>query len=737
MKNDNQPSHPVTPETGPASCCHHSKPGATASKQPLHGPIIYICPMHPEVRQETPGVCPLCGMALEADVITHEAPENPEYMDMHRRFIVALILTLPVFVLAMGEHFVHHLIPIPIAISLQLLFSTPVVLWSGWPFFYRGWQSLRTGHMNMFTLIALGTGTAWFYSLIACLFPGLFPGELKNMTGFPPVYFEAAAVIVTLVLLGQILELKAREKTGGAIKALLDLSPTIAHRVDASGHEEDLSLDAVEADDLLRVKPGEKIPVDGIIVEGQSDVDESMLTGEPLPVSKTSGDEVIGATLNQTGSFLMKARQVGNNTVLSRMIKLVAEAQRSRAPVQRLADSVSSWFVPIVMTIAILSFDIWLFLGPEPSLSYALTVGIAVLIIACPCALGLATPMSIMVGIGEGARQGILIKNAEALETMEKITTLVIDKTGTLTEGKPSLAQVISLNRPDKELLSYAAALETHSEHPLAKAFIAAAAHHHLALPSGSNFQAHPGCGITGLIENNLIALGNQKLMENLSIDVKKLASQATAWQSQGASVLFIAIDQQLAGLFVIQDAIKETTADAIQQLKAAKLHVVMLTGDNLATARYVGKQLGIDDIIADVLPEEKHRHVMALKAKGYRVAMAGDGINDAAALAEADIGIAMGTGSDIAIESAGMTLLHGDLQGIVKARRLSTLTMRNIRQNLFFAFVYNMAGVPVAAGILYPFYGVLLNPMIAAAAMSLSSVSVIANALRLRWQKI
>lgn len=462
-----------------------------------------------------------------------------------------------------------------------------------------------------------------------------------------------------------------------------------------------------------------------------------MLTGEPLPVSKASGDEVIGATLNQTGSFLMKARQVGNNTLLSRMIKLVAEAQRSRAPVQRLADSVSSWFVPIVMTIAILSFDIWLFLGPEPSLSYALTVGIAVLIIACPCALGLATPMSIMVGIGQGAGQGILIKNAEALETMEKITALVVDKTGTLTEGKPSLTQVISLNRPDKELLSYAAALETHSEHPLAKAFTAAAARHHLALPSGSHFQAHPGCGITGLIDNNLIALGNQKLMENLSIDVKKLASQATAWQSQGASVLFMAIDQQLASLFVIQDTIKETTAAAIQQLKASKLHVVMLTGDNQATAQYVGQQLGIDDIIADVLPEEKHRHIMALKAKGYRVAMAGDGINDAPALAEADIGIAMGTGSDIAIESAGMTLLHGDLQGIVKARRLSTLTMRNIRQNLFFAFVYNLAGVPVAAGILYPFYGVLLNLMIAAAAMSLSSVSVIANALRLRWQKI
>ncbi|KTD65920.1 copper-transporting P-type ATPase [Legionella spiritensis] len=729
-------------EHSPTSNHHHCHSPSNNNRQTPQPDddetLIYTCPMHPEIRETSPGTCPKCGMALEPEIIRNIDAKNPEYLDMRRRFWLAVTGTIPVFILAMMADTLSTAIPARYSVWIQLILSTPVVLWCGWPFFQRGWQSVLNGHLNMFTLVAVGTGVAWLYSVIATLFPGIFPTALLTPEGIVPVYFEAAAVIITLVLLGQLLELKAREKTGGAIRALLNLSPMTAHRIDGSGDEEEIPLDNIVIDDLLRVRPGEKIPVDGVITEGQTSIDESMLTGEPMPVVKEKHDSVIGGTVNQTGSFVMKAQQVGNDTLLSRIVKMVGEAQRSRAPIQRLADVVASWFVPAVIVIALLAFLTWLLIGPQPALSYALIAAVSVLIIACPCALGLATPMSIMVGVGQGARHGVLIKNAQALEQLEKITTLVIDKTGTLTEGRPSYSKMITMDSfREDELLPLAASLENSSEHPLGRAVVTAAKERSLSLQSVDQFEAHLGQGITGQVGQHQIALGNEKLMNKQSVSCEPLLSQAEQWRTQGANILFMAVDRQLAAILILQDAIKSSTPEAIEQLKSMGIDIVMLTGDNPRTAQNVGKTLGIDKIIADVLPEDKHRHVAELQTDGHVVAMAGDGVNDAPALAKANIGIAMATGSDIAIESAGITLLHGDLQGILKALRLSRLTMNNIRQNLFFAFVYNAMGVPIAAGLLYPISGLLLNPMIAAAAMSLSSVSVISNALRLRWKRL
>ncbi|VEG92177.1 copper-transporting P-type ATPase [Legionella spiritensis] len=729
-------------EHSPTSNHHHCHSPSNNNRQTPQPDddetLIYTCPMHPEIRETSPGTCPKCGMALEPEIIRNIDAENPEYLDMRRRFWLAVTGTIPVFILAMMADTLSTAIPARYSVWIQLILSTPVVLWCGWPFFQRGWQSVLNGHLNMFTLVAVGTGVAWLYSVIATLFPGIFPAALLTPEGIVPVYFEAATVIITLVLLGQLLELKAREKTGGAIRALLNLSPMTAHRIDGSGDEEEIPLDNIVIDDLLRVRPGEKIPVDGVITEGQTSIDESMLTGEPMPVVKEKHDSVIGGTVNQTGSFVMKAQQVGNDTLLSRIVKMVGEAQRSRAPIQRLADVVASWFVPAVIVIALLAFLTWLLIGPQPALSYALIAAVSVLIIACPCALGLATPMSIMVGVGQGARHGVLIKNAQALEQLEKITTLVIDKTGTLTEGRPSYSKMITMDSfREDELLPLAASLENSSEHPLGRAVVTAAKERNLSLQSVDQFEAHLGQGITGQVGQHQIALGNEKLMNKQSVSCEPLLSQAEQWRTQGANILFMAVDRQLAAILILQDAIKSSTPEAIEQLKSMGIDIVMLTGDNPHTAQNVGKTLGIDKIIADVLPEDKHRHIAELQTDGHVVAMAGDGVNDAPALAKANIGIAMATGSDIAIESAGITLLHGDLQGILKALRLSRLTMNNIRQNLFFAFVYNAMGVPIAAGLLYPISGLLLNPMIAAAAMSLSSVSVISNALRLRWKRL
>ncbi len=694
---------------------------------------MYTCPMHPEVRQEKPGNCPLCGMALEPESIRMEEGTNPEYKDMRYRFWVSLILTLPVFILAMGEHIFIQAMTARLSIWIQMILATPVVLWGGWPFFQRGWQSLKTRHLNMFTLIAIGTGVAWAYSLTATLFPNLFPHAFRTEQGTVEIYFEAAAVIITLVLLGQVLELKAREKTGGAIRALLELAPKTAHKLQ-DDKEFEVSLDKIAQGDLLRVRPGEKIPVDGEIIEGRSLIDESMITGEPIPVSKGIGSQVIGATINQTGSFIMKAVHIGQDTMLERIVQMVSEAQRSRAPIQRLADAVSSWFVPVVLLIAIIALITWLLIGPQPAFSYALIAAVSVLIIACPCALGLATPMSIMVGIGRGAGQGVLIKNAEALERMEKVDTLVIDKTGTLTEGRPKLTRIISLEKTEDEILALAAALENNSEHPLAQAIVLAAKKKGLSFAAASSFDALTGKGIRGVVNDKSIVIGTMQLMESEQIDFSAFDEQADRLRSTGASVMFMAIMHKPAAMLVIEDPIKSATPAAIKALQQEGIEIVMLTGDNKKTAEAVAAQLNIHQVIAEVLPADKIRIVEEFQNKKKIVAMAGDGINDAPALAQAEIGIAMGTGTDIAIESAGITLLHGDLHGIVKARFLSEATMRNIRQNLFFAFIYNALGVPIAAGILYPLTGLLLNPMIAAAAMSLSSVSVIVNALRLRW---
>ena len=704
-------------------------------EEPVPEGTIYTCPMHPEIRQVGPGSCPICGMALEPELVTTDTRPNPELEDMSRRFWIGAALTIPLLLLEMGGHLtgLTDLLGQQTSNWLQLILATPVVLWAGWPFFERGWQSIVTRNLNMFTLISIGTGAAWLYSVVATLAPELFPEGFRAHDGGVAVYFEAAAIIVVLVLLGQVLELRARERTSGAIRALLDLTPKTARRVNADRSEEDIGLEHVQVGDLLRVRPGERIPVDGEIVEGRSAIDESMVTGESMPVTKTVGAPVIGGTMNQTGTFLMRAEKVGRDTVLARIVQMVAQAQRSRAPIQRLADQVSSWFVPLVIAVAVLAFAAWSIWGPEPRFTFALIAAVSVLIIACPCALGLATPMSVMVGVGRGAQSGVLIKNAEALERMEKVDTIVIDKTGTLTEGKPKVTTIRSAAGDDEaELLRLAASLERGSEHPLAAAIVAAAEERGLTLSNASDFDSPVGKGVVGSVDGRRVVLGNSRIMQEEGIDIAPLEAAAGELRQDGATAIYMAVDGKPAGVIAIADPIKSTTPAAIEALKQAGLHVVMLTGDNATTARAVARKLGIEEIEAELLPEDKNRVVEQLRAQGRVVAMAGDGINDAPALAAADVGIAMGTGTDVAMESAGITLLKGDLMGIVRARRLSTATMRNIRQNLFFAFVYNALGVPVAAGILYPAFGILLSPIIAAAAMSLSSVSVITNSLRL-----
>jgi heavy metal translocating P-type ATPase len=697
---------------------------------------IYTCPMHPEIRQVGPGNCPICGMALEPAVVTAEAAPNPELADMTRRFWVGLVLSLPVLALEMGGHLtnLHMLLGAKLSGWIQFALATPVVLWAGWPFFERGWQSLKTRNLNMFTLIAMGTGVAWLYSVVAIALPNLFPPAFRGPEGTVAVYFEAAAVITVLVLLGQVLELRAREQTSGAIRALLDLAPKTARRLKADGSDEEVSLDTIAVGDLLRVRPGEKVPVDGEVVEGRSSIDESMVTGESMPVTKEAGAKVIGGTLNTTGALVMRAEKVGRDTMLSRIVQMVAEAQRSRAPIQRLADQVSGYFVPAVIAVAIAAFAAWTLFGPEPRLAFGLVAAVTVLIIACPCALGLATPMSIMVGVGRGAQAGVLIKNAEALERMERVDTLVVDKTGTLTEGKPKLVAISPAPGFDEsELLRLAASVEKASEHPLAVAIVAAAAERKLALADMTGFDSPTGKGALGVVEGRKLLIGNARFLREAGADTASLEPEAERLRQDGATAIFLAVDGKVAAVLAIADPVKATTPDALRALAAEQVRVVMLTGDNRTTARAVARRLGITEVEAEVLPDQKSAVVQRLRREGRIVAMAGDGVNDAPALAAADVGIAMGTGTDVAIESAGVTLLKGDLLGIVKARRLSQATMRNIRQNLFFAFIYNAAGVPIAAGVLYPFFGILLSPLIAATAMALSSVSVIGNALRLR----
>lgn len=697
---------------------------------------IYTCPMHPEIRQIGPGNCPICGMALEPDLVRADSAPNPELVDFTRRFWIGSAFALPVVALEMGGHLtgLNHVLGIQTSNVLQFLLSTPVVLWAGWPLLQRGWASIVSRNLNMFTLIALGVGVAWLYSLVGTFAPGLFPPVFRSAEGAVAVYFEAAAVITVLVLLGQLLELKARENTSGAIRALLDLAPKTARRIGADGSEGEVGLDWVVFGDRLRVRPGEKVPVDGKVLEGRSAIDESMVTGESMPVTKETGDAVIGGTVNQSGSLIIEAERVGLETVLSQIVQLVAQAQRSRAPIQRLADQVAGWFVPAVIAVAVLAFSAWMLFGPEPRFAYALVAAVAVLIIACPCALGLATPMSIMVGVGRGAESGVLIKSAEALERMEKVNTLVIDKTGTLTEGKPSLTAIaVAEGLSEDEVLRLAAAVERASEHPLALAIVRGADARGLAVLKVSDFDSPTGRGALGTVEGRKVILGNANFLKEKSIDVAALAERAEAMRQDGATAIFMAVDGRLAALLAIADPLKASTPEAISALKREGIHIVMLTGDNWTTARAVAAQLGIEGVEAEVLPEQKSAIVARLKSEGKIVAMAGDGVNDAPALAAADVGIAMGTGTDVAMESAGITLLKGDLNGILKARRLSQATMSNIRQNLLFAFIYNVAGVPVAAGVLYPIFGILLSPIIAAAAMALSSVSVIGNALRLR----
>jgi heavy metal translocating P-type ATPase len=702
--------------------------------------VIYTCPMHPQIRQVGPGNCPICGMTLEPVVSAAETEPSAELTDMTRRFWVGLALTLPVFVLEMGGHFLnlHYYIAPQMSNWVQFALASPVVLWAGWPFFVRGAQSLVTRNLNMFTLIAMGTGVAWLYSVVATFAPSLFPATFTNADNSVPIYFEAAAVITVLVLLGQVLELRAREQTGGAIRALLNLAPVAAKRVKEDGSDEEVSLEEVHVGDRLRVRPGEKVPVDGALLEGRSSVDESLVTGESMPVTKSAGDKVIGGTINQTGSFIMQADRVGGDTMLSRIVDMVASAQRSRAPIQRLADQVSGWFVPLVILVAVLAFAAWAIWGPEPRMSHGLVAAVSVLIIACPCALGLATPMSVMVGIGRGAQSGVLIKNAEALERFEKIDTLVVDKTGTLTEGKPRVTAIRPVaGLAENDLLIVAASLERASEHPLAVAIVQAALGRNLALTEATDFDSPVGKGVTGRIDGRSIVIGNRRFLAGLGVDAAALDNEAERLREDGATAIFIAIDGKAAGVIAIADPIKETTPDALKSLREDGVSVVMLTGDNWTSARAVAKRLGIKEVEAEILPEDKSKVVARLREAGRIVAMAGDGVNDAPALAAADVGIAMGTGTDVAIESAGVTLLKGDLRGIVRGRRLSRATMRNIRENLFFAFFYNAAGVPVAAGALYPAFGLLLSPTIAAAAMALSSVSVVANSLRLRQAQI
>jgi Cu+-exporting ATPase len=703
--------------------------------------VEYTCPMHPEIVRPRPGQCPICGMALEPRTVTAQEEENPELRDMTRRFWISLALSAPLLVIAMGDMLpgmpIQRLLPAGWRPWIELILATPVVLWGGAPFFQRGWTSVVNRSTNMFTLIAMGTGVAYFYSLVATVFPQLFPTSFREMGGTPALYFEAAAAITALVLLGQVLELRARSRTGAAIRALLDLSPKMA-RVLRDGREDDVPLEHVVPGDRLRVRPGEKIPVDGTVLEGTSGVDESMITGESIPVSKGPGSRVIGATVNGTGSLVIRAERVGSETLLAQIVRMIGQAQRSRARIQRLADRVAGWFVPAVIAIAILTFAAWSFFGPEPRLAHALVNAVAVLIIACPCALGLATPIAIMVGTGRGAHAGVLIKNAEALELMEKVDTLVIDKTGTLTDGKPQVASVVTTaGRDENEVLRLVATLEQGSEHPLGAAVLVSAKSRGLTLGSESEFQSHTGRGVSGRVEGKKVLIGNEQLFEENGISAAGLVQKAEELRRSGQTVILIAVDGQAAGLIGIADSIKASAAQALDELKREGLRLVMLTGDSRATAEAVAKTLGIAEFEAEVMPGKKSEVVQRLQKEGRTVAMAGDGINDAPALAQADVGIAMGTGTDIAMESGGITLVKGDLAGIVRARKLSQATMRNIRQNLFFAFVYNAVGVPIAAGVLYPFFGLLLSPILAAAAMSLSSVSVITNSLRLRKVKL
>ncbi len=717
----------------------------------------YTCPMHPEIVRSGPGSCPICGMALEPRTVTAGDEDNPELRDMSRRFWVSLMLTLPLLAVAMASMIrgmpVRRILPGASLPWAEFLLATPVVLWAGWPFLQRFWGSLLNRSPNMFTLIGMGTGVAFAYSVIATVAPQLFPPSLRSMDGYPDVYFEAAAAITTLVLLGQVMELRARSRTSGAIRALLDLSPKMARRLNPDGSEKDVPLEHVKPGDRLRVRPGEKVPVDGVILEGSSSIDESMISGEAIAVEKTVGGKVIGATINGTGSFVMGAERVGDETLLARIVQLVSRAQRSRAPIQRLADRVSRWFVPLVIAVAIVTFVVWFLVGPQPRLAHALVNAVAVLIIACPCALGLATPMAIMVGTGRAAHAGVLIKNAEALETLEKVDTLVVDKTGTLTEGKPRVVSVVTLAREsqpaqplfvpgrqsfnENELLQLAASLERASEHPLASAIVAAAEERGLRLSEVTGFNSLTGRGVSAMLDGQVIAAGNERLLEELGSAHGDVLPKAEELRSQGQTLIFVLVDGKVAGLIGVADPIKASASNAVRNLRDQGIDVVMITGDHRLTAQAVAKQLGIDKFEAGVLPEGKLDAVRRLQGQGRVVAMAGDGINDAPALAQANIGIAMGTGTDVAMESGGVTLVKGDLRGIVRARKLSQATMRNIRQNLFFAFIYNALGVPVAAGVLYPFFGLLLSPIFAAAAMSLSSVSVIANALRLRTVKL
>jgi Cu+-exporting ATPase len=697
----------------------------------------YVCPMHPEIVRPEPGSCPICGMALEPRTVTLEEQANPELIDMTRRFWISAVLTAPIFFLAMSDLIpgrpVERLLPIGLLNWIQLFLATPVVLWCGRPFFERGWASIKNRSPNMFTLIAIGVGAAYLYSVVATIFPDLFPESFRGHGGEVGVYFDAAAVITTLVLLGQVLELRARSRTSSAIKALLGLAPKTARLIRDDGTEIDVPLDRIRPGDRLRVRPGEKIPVDGVVLEGATSVDESMVTGEPIPVEKTAGSKVTGGTVNGTGSFVMRAERVGSETLLAQIVRMVSEAQRSRAPIQKLADVVAGYFVPAVVFIAVITFIVWSIVGPEPRMTYALVNAVAVLIIACPCALGLATPMSIMVGIGRGATAGVLIKNAEALEVMQKVDTLVVDKTGTLTEGRPRVTSIVALENGDElEILRLAASLERNSEHPLAGAIVTAAEERGVTFSAASQFKSLTGRGIIGIVEGKAVALGNKKLLDILDIRAGEWSDLAEKLRQDGQTVMFVVIENAVAGLLGVADPVKRSTPEAIRMLHTDGVKIVMLTGDNRTTAQAVAKKLGIDEFEAEVLPEQKLAVVKRLQAEGRVVAVAGDGINDAPALAQAQVGIAMGTGTDVAIESAAITLVKGDLRGIAKARRLSRATMRNIRQNLFFAFVYNVLGVPIAAGALYPFFGILLSPVIASAAMTFSSVSVIANALRL-----
>ncbi|WP_027443888.1 MULTISPECIES: heavy metal translocating P-type ATPase [Erythrobacter] len=704
--------------------------------EPVPEGAIWTCPMHPEVQQAGPGSCPICGMALEPMTPTLSDGPSPEYADMKRRFVIGLILALPVVALEMGGHLrgLRHYLDGNIGNLVQMVLATPVVIWAGWPFFERGLASIKSRNLNMFTLIAMGTGVAWAYSMAATLAPGIFPAAFRAMDGSVAVYFEAAAVITVLVLLGQLLELHARETTSGAIRALLDLSPKLARRVRPDGSDEEITLDQVMVGDTLRIRPGEKVPVDGVVLDGRGTVDESMVTGESMPVIKEAASKLIGGTINQTGGLVMRAEKIGRDTMLARIVQMVAEAQRSRAPIQRLADAVSGWFVPAVIAVAVIAFVVWSLVGPSPAMGYGLIAAVTVLIIACPCALGLATPMSIMVGVGRGAQAGILIKNAEALERMEKVDTLVVDKTGTLTEGKPAVVAIETAEGfNSQEVLRLAASLERSSEHPLALAIVRDAEAKGLAISEPGDVDQPVGKGITGIVDGHRLVAGNARFLEEQGISTAQLARRADALRAEGATAIFLGIDGRAAGAIGIADPVKQTTPAALKALAEAGIHVIMLTGDNRITAEAIARRLGIDDIEADVLPDQKSAIVKRLRDEGRIVAMAGDGVNDAPALAAADVGIAMGTGTDVAIESAGITLLKGDLTGIARARHLSHATMTNIRQNLFFAFAYNVAGIPVAAGALYPLFGIMLSPIIAAAAMALSSVSVIGNSLRLR----